>query len=712
MINILRKRPSVHAVQTGATFCTLCLSATPQAVELQRVEVIGQRVVSTASRLDEDLLRVPFSATVVDRAQMDAAGAKTLEDALRTVPGLQHGTQGNFFTRFETRGLRDTQDVLVLIDGVPLRLLQGNADVTLLAPDLIERVEFIKGPASAIYGKNAIGGVVQFFLKPETAGGRASLTAGSFGRNDGSVRQRWDLGKDAQVFAGTAYSHLDGFQRNTPRRQSSAVLSGDITLMSRWTSGAQIYASKVKANRGSIIPLANGEPIFGITQRDNFGIPGVYIEGEYASLAWKNQVRLTSNLSLEHMTSYVRYDRLFQGGITIVPPPTAVSKGYSETDTADRGLFHDVTLRHRHVNASGWSSVTLLGLNLESGKQDQVSPTFTNAPTYRGPDYNTPITNVGNDPRGTRGANTGSRFDQEVQSIYLQNRLERGAFGLTAGMRHDRFEQTLLRSDTTVSARQEASRTSPRIGLDWQLGSKAGGQHAAFANGTEGFRPQAVALNTRNGVVVPALLRPERTRSVETGLKGRADDNRWSYQISLFKADKIDGQRSFRTGPDTSIFSNATSRVKGVESQAQVQLAPSLSGYAHYTWQDARLRDFQTFTTAGAPSTNFAGFRIRMSARHIAGLGMTWSQGPWKLNASANHVGKRFLRDNVVDPQQLPAYTITNLAATWQATPSLSVQVGIDNIGDAYYINDDLSAQEAGNAGAPRSGFLRVKLQF
>ncbi|MCE2909034.1 MAG: Plug domain-containing protein, partial [Burkholderiaceae bacterium] len=140
------------------------------------MEITGQRVISTASRLDEDLLRVPFSATVVDRAQMDAAGAKTLEDALRTVPGLQHGTQGNYFTRFETRGLRDTQDVLVLIDGVPLRLLQGNADVTLLAPDLVERVEFIKGPASAVYGKNAIGGVVQFFLKPEAAGGRASLT--------------------------------------------------------------------------------------------------------------------------------------------------------------------------------------------------------------------------------------------------------------------------------------------------------------------------------------------------------------------------------------------------------------------------------------------------------------------------------------------------------------------------------------------------------
>ena len=678
---------------------------------MQRVEVTGQRVVSTASRLNEDLLRVPFAATVVDRAQMDAAGARTLEDALRTVPGLQHGTQGNYFTRFETRGLRDTQDVLVLVDGVPLRLLQGNADLTLLTPDLIERVEFIKGPASAVYGKNAIGGVVQFFLKPDAAGGRASLTAGSFGRRDGSVRQRWDLGSHGHLFAGAAYSHVDGFQRGTPRQQSSAVLSGELKLTPVWTSGAQVYASKVNANRGSIVPLALGQPMFGITPRDNFAIPGVYIEGEFASLAWQNRLRLGPGLSLEHLSSFSRYDRLFQGGITIVPPPAAVNKGYSETDTADRGLFHDVSLRHRW-DGTGWSSTTLLGVNLESGWQDQASPSFNNAPTYRGPNYDTPVSNAFSDPRGVRGETTSSRFDQRVQSLYLNHRAERGALGVTTGVRHDRFEQSLERGNTTVAARQEAARTSPRLGVDWQLGDAVGGTHATFANWTEGFRPQAVALNTRNGVVVPALLRPERTRSAEAGFKGRADDNRWSYQVSVFQADKLDGQRSFRTGPDTFIFSNATSRVKGAESQLQWRWAPAWSGYAHYTWQDARLRDFQTYTAAGAPSTNFAGYRVRMSARHIAGLGLTWAQGPWSLTASANHVGERFLRDNVVNPQLLPAYTLANVAASWRATPTLTLQAGVDNLSDTTYINDDLSAQEAGNAGAPRSAFVRVRLQF
>ncbi|XVJ69473.1 MAG: TonB-dependent receptor [Rhizobacter sp.] len=680
------------------------------ATALPAVTVKSKRSISTATRLEEDPLKLPFSATVVDRGQMDAVGAKSLEDALRSVPGLQHGTQGNYFTRFETRGLRDTADVLVLVDGIPLRLLQGNADLTLLAPDLIERVEFIKGPASSLYGKNAIGGVAQFFLKPDAQGGSASLTAGSFGRLDASLRQRFDF-RQGHLFVGLAHSASDGFQKGTDREQPAAVISGDWAVTSDWTTGFQFYGSRVKAYRGSIIPLQNGQPMFGITARDNFAIPGVYIEGEYQSLAWKNRWRLWPNWSLDHLSSFSRYDRFFQGGITIVPPPSAVNKGYSETETDDQAQFHDLVLSHRTAG-SAWTNTLQLGLSLEKGGQDQNSPTFSNAPTYRGPNYNTPVSNVANDPRGIRGPSSVSTFDQTVQCFYLQNRLEWGAIGLTAGLRHDRFEQTLRRDNTAVAASQSASRTSPRLGLDWRVVDNSASAHAVFANASEGFRPQSVALNTLNGVVVPALLKPEVTRSVELGVKGRATNDAWSYQVALFQSDKIDGQRSFRNGPDSFIFSNATSRVQGVESQLQWRLTKALSSYAHYTYQDAKLRDFQTYTNAGAASTNFAGYRVRMSARHIGGLGVTYRQGDWSWTTTANHVGSRNLRDNVVNPQRLPGYTLLNTAVSWQVHPAVTVQAGVDNLTNRYYINDDLSSQDAGNAGAPRSGFVRLQYRF
>lgn len=697
----------VAQAQTSLTASDKTITAS---TNLPTVTVKDKRSISTATRLEEDPLKLPFSVTAVDRGQMDAVGAKSLEDALRSVPGLQHGTQGNYFTRFETRGLRDTADVLVLVDGVPLRLLQGNADLTLLAPDLIERVEFIKGPASSLYGKNAIGGVAQFFLKPETQGGSASLTAGSFGRLDASLRQRFDF-SEGHFFIGLAHSASDGFQKGTDREQPAAVISSDWAVTTDWTTGFQFYGTRVKAYRGSIVPLQGGQPMFGITASDNFAIPGVYIEGEYQSLAWKNRWRLSPNWSLDHLSSLSRYDRLFQGGITIVPPPTAVTKGYSETETDEKAQFHDLVLSHRTAG-SAWTNTLQLGLSLEKGDQDQNSPTFSNAPTYRGPSYNVPVSNVNNDPRGIRGPSSISTFDQTVQSLYLQNRMEWGAMGLTAGLRHDRFEQTLRSTSTAVAASQLASRTSPRLGLDWQVANNSASAHAIFANASEGFRPQSVALNTRSGVVVPALLRPEVTRSLELGVKGRATDDAWAYQVAVFQSEKIDGQRSFRNGPDSFIFSNATSHVQGVESQLQWRLNKALSAYAHYTYQNAKLRDFQTYSNTGVASTNFAGYRVRMSARHIGGLGMTYRQGDWSWTTTANHVGSRNLRDNVVNPQRLPGYTLLNTALSWQVNQAVTLQAGVDNLANRYYINDDLSSQEAGNAGAPRSGFVRLRYRF
>ena len=703
-----RTLPALSAIPLALLAATHAMAAEETA--LRPVAVTGKRIISTATRLDEDPLRLPFSATTVERRELDAAGAITLEDSLRSVPGLQHGTQGNYYSRFETRGLRDTQDVLVLIDGVPLRVLQGNADVTLIAPDLVERVEFIKGPASALYGKNAIGGVAQFFMKPEKEGGSASLTAGSFGRIGGAYRQRFDYDR-GNFFVGLAYSHSDGFQNGTDRDQPSGVFGIDHAMTSNWTTGLQYLATRVKAKRGSIVPLQNGRPMYGITQRDNYAIPGVAIEGNYQSISWKNDVRLTNGWSLKHLSSFAAYNRQFQGGVTIVPGPAAVSKGFSQTDTRDRGVFHDLALIHRHAG-KGWNNTFQAGASFEDDWQNQESPSYTNAPTYRGPHYNTPVSNVKNDPRGIRGKATHSRFDQTVRSLYVQDRLEIGDFGFVAGLRHDSFKQHLKRSNTPVQSTQSASRLSPRFGADWVYARRDDSAHSLFANWSEGFRPQAVALNTRNGVVVPSILRPERTRSIEFGVKGQLDNERWFYQLSLFRADKIDGQRSFRNGPDSFIFSNATSRTEGVESLLHWRLAREWSGYAHYTWQNARLRDFQTYSNAGVPTQNFGGKRVRMSARHIAGLGVTFERGPWLWNASASYVGTRYLRDNVAHPQKLPAYTLVNTSVSYRVTPKLTIQAGVNNLGNVYYINDDMSSQEAGNAGAPRNFFARVRQEF
>ena len=55
---------------------------------------------------------------------------------------------------------------------------------------------------------------------------------------------------------------------------------------------------------------------------------------------------------------------------------------------------------------------------------------------------------------------------------------------------------------------------------------------------------------------------------------------------------------------------------------------------------------------------------------------------------------------------------LLNTALAYQVTRDLNVMAGINNLTDEYYINDDMSSQEAGNAGAPRNFFVRLRQTF
>jgi len=127
-----------------------------------------EEVVVTATKVEQNTMDVPFFASVVTREEFEKMGATTIEEALRSVPGLQIGTQGNAFPHIEVRGFRDTKDLAVLIDGVPFRQLNGSADLTMIPLSIVERIEFVKGPSSSIWGRGAVAGILNIILPGPT----------------------------------------------------------------------------------------------------------------------------------------------------------------------------------------------------------------------------------------------------------------------------------------------------------------------------------------------------------------------------------------------------------------------------------------------------------------------------------------------------------------------------------------------------------------
>lgn len=132
-----------------------------------RAETLNASTVQvTASRVEKELLEVPMAVSVVTAEDIKKSPARTVGELLRDVPGVQvmnSGAQG--IKRVSIRG-EEPNRVLILIDGQKVaenKSMDGAA--LLIDPASVERVEVIKGPASVLYGSEAMGGVINIITR-------------------------------------------------------------------------------------------------------------------------------------------------------------------------------------------------------------------------------------------------------------------------------------------------------------------------------------------------------------------------------------------------------------------------------------------------------------------------------------------------------------------------------------------------------------------
>lgn len=222
-----------------AILAAVCVLVAGYAGAAVAQELRAPDVFVTASRVAQELQDVPMSVSVVDFREVTRSGARTIGEVLQDVPGVQildSGGQG--LKRVTIRG-EDPKRVLILIDGQKItenKSMDGAA--ILIDPSRIERVEVIKGPASVLYGSEAIGGVVNIITKKggdrpvqaeigaayNGASNGLSENASLFGRIDG-----WNYRVSGAYSDQGKLRSLDGPINHTGFRQSDfgAFLSYD-----------------------------------------------------------------------------------------------------------------------------------------------------------------------------------------------------------------------------------------------------------------------------------------------------------------------------------------------------------------------------------------------------------------------------------------------------------------------------------------------------
>ncbi|HGN1707755.1 TPA: TonB-dependent vitamin B12 receptor BtuB [Providencia rettgeri] len=172
------------------------------------------QVVVSANRFEQPISSILAPVTVVTREDIDHWQSNTVIDVLRRLPGVdiaQNGGMGQLSSLF-IRGT-ESRHVLVLIDGVRLNQagISGSSDMSQIPISLVQRIEYIRGARSAVYGSDAIGGVVNIITRRDNDG--TTLNAGigshSYQNYNGSTQQK--IGENTTVTAAGAYTHTKGF---------------------------------------------------------------------------------------------------------------------------------------------------------------------------------------------------------------------------------------------------------------------------------------------------------------------------------------------------------------------------------------------------------------------------------------------------------------------------------------------------------------------
>ena len=177
-------------------------------------------VVVTATRVEQRVSDTLSDVSVIDREQIEAAGQSTLTELLARQPGVQMSGNGGAGASVDyfIRG-SDSRQTVVLIDGVRVGSgSSGTAALQYLPLSQIERIEVLRGPASAVFGADAIGGVIQIFTRRGDDGlqGEAFAGGGSYGTSEGSASLRGGDGR-WRFALGAGVTSSRGFSSTSPR---------------------------------------------------------------------------------------------------------------------------------------------------------------------------------------------------------------------------------------------------------------------------------------------------------------------------------------------------------------------------------------------------------------------------------------------------------------------------------------------------------------
>ncbi|SPO59481.1 TonB-dependent receptor [Pseudomonas inefficax] len=709
---------------------------------------------ASSQKYTAPLVDTPRSITVIPQQVIKDTNALSLQDALRTVPGITFGAgeggnpQGDrpFIRGFDAQG--DTY-----LDGVRDTGAQTREIFA------IESVEVAKGPNSAIGGRGAAGGSINLVSKRAHLGNSldGAWTWGSdqtqrytFDGNyqfSDSVAGRLNLMTHESNVAGRDKVNYDrwgiapslAFGLGTPTRvnldyyhlESDDLPDSGIP----YTIPTGGSAARTSAHPSKPYDGGDSDNFYGLTGRDfrksRVDIATFAIEHDLTdSLTIKNTLRHGNSMQDYILTQPDDSKGNVNNGSVWRRANTRV--GNTATTTNQTDLFGEFYL-------GGMKNSFSTGIEL-SREESKRSSYTVDTDTVPGGAANTNCTpgmigaNSGynctslsnpnpDDPwNGSIARNyAGTDTKSNTRAIYVFDTLElTPEWLLNMGLRYDHFDTqyrtydatgaTVVNSKGVVSKGKDTSEfVTGQLGLVWKptengsiyvsYATSATPPGAMLGEGTEG-NPLGNTTD-RAGNLLSSDLEPEETTNYEIGTKWDLLEQRLSLAAALFRTEK----ENARVQVDTTTYENVgETRVQGIELSASGKITDKWQVFAGYTYMEARQID------GGAVNKANDGNQLPNTPNNSASLWTTYSITP-KLTVGGGAFYVDDVYGSVANTTMVDSYVRYDAMAAYKLTKNVDLQLNVQNLTNEVYYDKAFSTHFA-NQAAGRTALLTTSVHF
>ena len=698
---------------------------------LPTVDVMGRREQSyknsvsfVGTKTATALKDVPQSIGYVTKELVLDQGAITVNDVVKNISGI---SQYSAYNDFSIRGFRSLGN---LNSG---NLLNGMRGLTPLFRQSslanLERVEVIKGPASALFGNAAPGGVVNRVTKKplDVARRSVTLTAGSFNTSNvyGDFTGPLNEQKSLLYRLNLGYENTDGFRDLQGVTTFIVAPSFTYILSDRTQLNADITYNnnKGKLDRGLAIH-GNGD-LFSVPFNSTQSAASDYMIENTFNLSFALSHQLAKGLLFNSTYLYSSYledteehaqQHAYQSTIDGKQDLSKVEmrfekryrhitannfNNYLTWDVATGALKHKLLLGYDYFNTSiapGLSSLSASGYLLKNGtvadkfdvakkddyQRDASGNPRTNVPSF---DLNSTLGNRIQDvtkyvyKTGAGNPNgQGNAVRTYSNGVYLQEQLKWGRLQALLSARVEWFTDV---TKDTKGIEKKTTQTAfiPRVGLVYELTPSTN----VYASWIRGFEPQSVAIQSDPETGGP--FDPMKSELWEVGAKGEYLNKRLSVTASVFRIRKNNSLYSAGDPVNPKLRVAVGEEVsRGVEFDISGRILPYWSITANYSYNVAEI-------TKAAPGTKDLNIQRPGTPRHAANL---WTKfiipsgalrnlgmglGINGVSAREGQVGRR------AQLVTYPGYSLLNLALYYKVR-EIQLQLNWNNVLDKrYYIS-------------------------